>query len=100
MITKNHLNQYFLRYANCITTNEGVSIQVYGSSLIEVSVMLRNQQDYDVLLQFRTAYMIPEKFVETFNLQYLEDIKKISIENLMVLYKRGKVELSVMELPV
>lgn len=97
MLKTSDLVQYFWTHANLITTKEGVEASLHGDKLIEVSVMLRNHEENEVRLQLRTAFVSPLKFIETFSLQYPEDIKKISIENLMILYKNGKAELSVCE---
>nr|WP_199080686.1 hypothetical protein [Pedobacter sp. ASV19] len=99
MIKTSDLVQYFWTHANLITSKEGVEAALHGDKLIEVSVMLRNHEENEVRLQLRTAFISPLKFIETFNLHYPEDVKKISIENLMVLYKNGKAELSVTEYP-
>jgi hypothetical protein len=64
------------------------------------SVMLRNHEENEVRLQLRCAFNSPLKFMEAFDLQYPEDVKKISMENLLLLYKNGKAELSVTEYPL
>ncbi|HWW40738.1 hypothetical protein [Pedobacter sp.] len=97
MIKTNDLVQYFWTHANLITTKEGVEAALHGDQLIEVSVMLRNHEENVVRLQLRSAFTSPLRFIEAFNLQYPEDIKKISMENLMILYKNGKAELCVTE---
>mgnify|MGYP007014266007 CR=1 FL=1 len=97
MITKNDLIQYFWTHSNLITSKEGVEAALHGDKLIEVSVMLRNHEENEVRLQLRTSFTSPLRFIEAFNLQYPEDVKKISMENLLLLYKNGKAELSVTE---
>jgi hypothetical protein len=99
MIKTIDLVQYFWTHSNLITSKEGVEAALHGDKLIEVSVTLRNHEENEVRLQLRTSFTSPLKFIEAFNLQYPEDIKKISIENLMLLYKNGKAELSVTEYP-
>jgi hypothetical protein len=97
MIKTSDLVQYFWTQANLITTKEGVEVALHGDKLIEVSVMLRNHEENEVRLQLRGAFNSPLKFMEAFDLQYPEDVKKISMENLLLLYKNGKAELSVTE---
>jgi len=100
MIKTNDLVQYFWTQANFITTKEGVEVVLHGDRLIEVSVMLRNHEENEVRLQLRCAFNSPLKFIEAFDLQYPEDVKRISMENLLLLYKNGKAELSVTEYPL
>ena len=97
MIKTSDLVQYFWTHSNLITSKEGVEAALHGDQLIEVSVMLRNHEENEVRLQLRSAFNSPLRFIEAFNLQYPEDIKKISMENLLLLYKNGKAELSVTE---
>ncbi|WP_316834954.1 hypothetical protein [Pedobacter nutrimenti] len=97
MIKTSDLVQYFWIHSNLITSQEGVEAALHGDQLIEVSVMLRNHEENEVRLQLRTSFTSPLRFIEAFNLQYPEDIKKISIESLMILYKNGKAELSITE---
>jgi len=98
MIKTSDLVQYFWAHSNLITSKEGVEAALHGDQLIEVSVMLRNHEENDVRLQLRSAFNSPLRFIEAFNLRYPEDVKKISMENLLLLYKNGKAELSVTEL--
>ncbi|PTS95400.1 hypothetical protein DBR11_21410 [Pedobacter sp. HMWF019] len=97
MITKNDLIQYFWNHSNLITSTEGVELQMHGDSLIEASVLLRNHEPGVVRLQLRAAFDPLQRFIEAFQLGSLEDVKGISIENLMLLYKNGKAELCVTE---
>ena len=97
MIKTSDLVQYFWNHSNLITSEEGVELHMHGDSLIEASVLLRNHEENDVRLQLRAAFDPPQKFVEAFQLASLEDIDSIRLEHLMLLYKNGKAELSVME---
>jgi len=99
MITNEQLVQYFWQNANLITTNEGVEVALHAERLIEVSVLLRNHEKYEVRLQLRAAFNTVPKFLDTFKLKDLEDIRWISLEDLLLLYKAGKAELSVVEFP-
>jgi hypothetical protein len=99
MITNEQLVQHFWQNANLITTNEGVEVALHAECLIEVSVLLRNHEQYEVRLQLRVAFNTVPKFLETFKLKDLEDIQWIGLEDLLLLYKAGKAELSVVEFP-
>ncbi|WP_316834430.1 hypothetical protein [Pedobacter nutrimenti] len=100
MIKTSDLVQYFWTHSNLITSKEGVEASLHGDKLIEVSVTLRNHEENEVRLQLRTSFSSPQKFMETFGLKSLEDIRSISMEHLLLLYKNGKAELRVMEYPL
>ncbi|WP_316834752.1 hypothetical protein [Pedobacter nutrimenti] len=97
MIKNEQLIQYFWENANVVTSNAGVDIDLHGDSFVEVSVLIRNHEEYGERIQLTASFHSLQNFVEFFKLECLEDMKLIGLEDMFVLYKAGRAELRVTE---
>lgn len=98
MIKKTELIEYFWKEGNMITSEEGVEVALHGDSLIEVSVMLRNTLEIDVdglmpMVQLHTEFEDFEVFQRVMKIAQLEDLHRITLEEMMVLYASGQAAL-------
>jgi hypothetical protein len=94
MIEEDELTAYFWESANQVISIEDVEID-FHNSLIEVSVLLKNEIENKVRLQLVATFAEPEDFIEAFGLEMVEEIGDITIQDVFVLYQKGGAELIV-----
>lgn len=93
------LIQYFWKNANKIVSREGVEMVLHKETTVEVSVMLRNHEEYENRIQVKTEFRSIEAFIETFNFKSPEDLARVSLKDLLLLNQKGLAQLDEMIYP-
>jgi hypothetical protein len=88
MITTNLLLAHFWTNANKITTPTGVELDLINDEIIQLSVTLRNHEDYPERYQMKAKFGL-DQFIDKLELEQLEDINQISIETMFTLMVIG-----------
>jgi hypothetical protein len=88
MITKNLLLAHFWTNANKIVTPTGVELDLLNDEIIQLSVTLRNHEDYAERYQLKARFGL-DQFIDKLELEKLSDIAEISIETMFTLMVIG-----------
>lgn len=94
MIRKQVLIDYFWKEGDMITSEQGVELALHGDSVIEVSVMLRNALEVKVngmepMVQLHTEFDDFSEFQRVMKISELDDLRRVSLSDMMVLYAGG-----------
>ncbi|PYF74101.1 hypothetical protein [Pedobacter nutrimenti] len=93
--TATELENYFWKSENHITTNEGVEIVLHASSLVELSVLLRNEEEYTPRYQINASFYSLNSFMNFFSFENYQAIHKISVADMLALYRIGYAHMEV-----
>ncbi|WP_316813852.1 hypothetical protein [Pedobacter heparinus] len=88
MISTNLLLAHFWANSNKIATPTGVELDLIDDETISLSVTLRNQEEYPERYQLKARFGLAQ-FIDTLELEQLEDLDEISIETMFTLMVIG-----------
>lgn len=91
--------QHFWKHGNRFISNEGIEMVLHKETTVEVSVMLRNHEEYENRIQVKTEFRSLEAFIETFNFKSPKDLVRVSLKDLLLLHQRGLAQLDEMIYP-
>lgn len=81
-----------------ITSEEGVELAMHGDTVIEVSVLLRNQLDVKInrmrpMVQLHTTFDDFREFQKVMKIKVLEDLHQVTLEDMILLHASGLAKL-------
>jgi hypothetical protein len=91
--TDTALENYFWEFGNHIVTKEGVEIVLHESALVEMSVLLRNEDDYPQRIQLQANFYSLAAFMNFFAFESYDCIAKITLQDMLALYRIGYAKL-------
>lgn len=90
-LKKEVINEFW-EHADKIVTAQGVEIDLHQDKLVVVSVLLKNHEEYEELIQVKAEFETVEEFIEVMALNSVDELADITIADLLDLYKMGKAE--------
>ncbi|HKG07894.1 MAG TPA: hypothetical protein VKB19_15600 [Pedobacter sp.] len=97
-VTTQQLVDYFWEQNKEITTTEKVNVDFHEDNIVDVSVLLRNEQDgVDAMIQIRRTFDRVQDFIDAFDITEVTRASEITLEDLFKLYRKGEAELEVVD---
>ncbi|HKG05999.1 MAG TPA: hypothetical protein VKB19_06060 [Pedobacter sp.] len=97
-VTTQQLVDYFWEQSKEITTTEKVNIDFYEDTTVDVSVLLRNEQEgVNTMIQIRRTFDPVQDFIDAFDITEVTQPLRITLEDLFKLYREGEAELEVVD---
>ena len=84
----------FWDHANRITTFQGVELDLHNDKMVVVSVLLKNNEEYEERIQVKAEFETIEAFIEMMAINSADELADITIADLLDLYKQGKAEVT------
>jgi len=79
----------FWNKGNHVVTIQGVELDLH-QTMVEVSVLMRNHEEFDERIQVKAEFDTLEEFIEVMVLSSVDELADISLADLLDLYKQGK----------